>query len=318
MRSFVDLDTLMKKMTTDTHDNEDDDNDDEDDVMELEQARAMSTTVTATTTRMEDSAAATADNTNAGDCWHVWQMVDSLYPTGGFAHSLGLEAAVQERLVTPKTNSSNSTSASAGSCKTPLDQFVRSTLHQTGNFALPIVFTMHTRAVASAGDRDAMVAAFLDVNAQATALFSNHVAKKASLAQGAAMLRLALSTYHRHTNDAFSVLLTLRKETKRREHPGVHHAVVFALVCALLGVDSATCQRFVLFAAVRDVLSAATRLNLIGPFEAARTQFELRDVAARAFERCRDRAIADAYSSAPVLDLVQAMHDQLYTRIFNS
>ena len=32
----------------------------------------------------------------------------------------------------------------------------------------------------------------------------------------------------------------------------------------------------------------------------------------------KDREVADSYSSAPILDLVQAMHDQLYTRIFNS
>ncbi|GAB9475519.1 Urease accessory protein [Globisporangium polare] len=262
--------------------------------------------------------ASSSSSGSGGADWAVWQMVDSLYPTGGFAHSVGLEAAVQERLVTKSPPSSNTPS--------PLDQFLRSTLHQTANFALPIVFTMHSsvhmakalHGRAAVQDESALVAAFLDVNAQATALFSNHVAKKASLAQGAAMLRLAVSTYHSHEKDAFEVLVTIRKESKRQKHPGVHHAVVFALTCALLGVDAATCQRMYLFFTIRDVLSAATRLNLIGPFEASRTQFELKELMERVFQAKKNRAIQDSYSSAPVLDLIQAMHDQLYTRIFNS
>lgn len=247
--------------------------------------------------------------------WAVWQMVDSLYPTGGFAHSLGLEAAVQERLV-----------ASGGA---PLARFLRSSLHQSANFALPIVFSMHSAVLQmrddSGNSEQALVAAVVDVNARTTALFSNHVARKASLAQGAAMLRLALSTYSSNSNsdsgsrdDPFALLLVVRKESKRQQHPGVHHAVVFALVCALLSVDSDTCQRLFLFYGVRDVLSAATRLNLVGPFEAARMQFELRELLERVFQAKKNRPLEDSYSSAPVLDLVQAMHDQLYTRIFNS
>lgn len=265
---------------------------------------------------MDVSDAATTRTMGSND-WAIWQMVDSLYPTGGFAHSVGLEAAVQERIV---TKTPTSTTAS------PLNQFLRSTLHQTANFALPIVYTMHSAVEGGIGSsskvegvgENAIVASFLEVNAHATALFSNHVAKKASFAQGAAMLRLAISTYHSKHDDRFQVLVTIRKESKRQKHPGIHHAVVFALVCALLGVDAGTCQRMYLFFVIRDVLSAATRLNLIGPFEASRMQFEMSELMEKVFLAKKNRTIHDSYSSAPVLDLIQAMHDQLYTRIFNS
>lgn len=240
--------------------------------------------------------------------WVAWQMLDSLYPTGGFAHSLGLEAAVQEKLVTPASGS--------------LDRFLSSTLHQTANFALPIVFSAFQRVSKGPNDPEALADALLELNARTTALYSNHVAKKASLAQGAAMLRIAISTYApsagKGVDARFSALLGVRKEAKRRKHPGVHHAVVFGAVCALLAIDADECQRMYLFVTVRDVLSAATRLNLIGPMEATRIQFEKREALEQVFQSKKDREIHDSYSSAPVLDLIQAMHDQLYTRIFNS
>ncbi|ETN03298.1 hypothetical protein PPTG_16331 [Phytophthora nicotianae INRA-310] len=77
-------------------------------------------------------------------------------------------------------------------------------------------------------------------------------------------------------------------------------------------------QRMYLFMTTRDMLSAATRLNLVGPLEAAKLQFEMTPLLENVFQAKKNRVVEDSYSSAPVLDLVQAMHDQLYTRIFNS
>ncbi|DAZ98912.1 TPA: hypothetical protein N0F65_001351 [Lagenidium giganteum] len=237
----------------------------------------------------------------AEQTWIEWQMIDSMFPTGGFAHSLGLEAAVQEKLVV------------ASSSGESLRQFLISSLHQAGNFALPMVHTMMSSSSLTA-ER------FLEVNAYAQALFTNHVAAKASLAQGAALLRLAMSTYSRvlSPNGEPSVLLSIRKQLRARKDPGPHFPVMFGLVCGLLRLDGHTCQRMFLYFTLRDLLSAATRLNLIGPLEAANIQFEMRNEAERVFQAKRDRPIESAYSSAPILDLVQGMHDQLYTRIFNS
>ena len=232
----------------------------------------------------------------AGD-WALWQMVDSLYPTGGFAHSLGLEAAMQEGLVTASS----------------LRGFVATALHQSANFALPLVFASYQIATSDSE----CVKAILSLNRRATAVYSNHVARKASFAQGSALLRLARSTYA-HTCPRISTLVAIQNEAKKRDTGSVHYAVIFGVVCAFLGIDVASTQRMYLFMTTRDVLSAATRLHLVGPFEAAKVQFELTPLLEKVFRAKRNREMDDSYSSAPVLDLVHAMHDQLYTRIFTS
>lgn len=228
-------------------------------------------------------------------------MVDSLFPTGGFAHSLGLEAAMQEGLVVASS----------------LRSFLSASLHQSANFALPIVFSSHQIFTTAGVDASALVASVLNLNKQAIALYSNHVARKASFAQGAALLRVALFTYG-PSYPRVQLLSTLRTEAKKRKHGGIHHAVLFGAVCALLDVKAEPTQRMFLYVTTRDVLSAATRLNLVGPLEAARLQFEMTPVLEQVFQTKKNRVVEDSYSSAPVLDLVQAMHDQLYTRIFNS
>ncbi|KDO29983.1 hypothetical protein SPRG_05172 [Saprolegnia parasitica CBS 223.65] len=216
--------------------------------------------------------------------WHTWQLVDSLYPTGGFAHSLGLESAVQEKIVTNTTN---------------LRQFVVSALYQTGNLLLPFLCEAHA---------DPSVENFARLDALVHAMTTNHVARRASIAQGTALLRVATQTY--------SHLPVLRAIKQTR--PVGHHVVVLGTLCGALGLDSLASQRLLLFFTLRDILSAATRLNLVGPIESAKLQMQLAEVAETVLQTRKDRRVDDAYQSAPYLDLVQGRHDQLYTRIFNS
>ncbi|CAK4773855.1 unnamed protein product [Aphanomyces euteiches] len=216
--------------------------------------------------------------------WYTWQLVDSLYPTGGFAHSLGLESAVQEKIV---TNSST------------LRQFVVASLHQTANLLLPILYEAHANPTA---------ANFLRLDALTHAMLTNHVAARASIAQGTAMLRVASTTAA-----ASSVL----QDIKRNKVHG-HHVVVFGIMCGSLGIGALATQRLLLFFTLRDTLSAATRLNVIGPLESAKLQTQLAPLAEKILQEKKDRPVEDAYQSAPFLDLVQARHDMLYTRIFNS
>ena len=72
-----------------------------------------------------------------------------------------------------------------------LPAFLSASLHETANFALPLVFSSRQTLV-TAPD---FVESVLRLSSRAIALYSNHVTRKALFAQGSALLRLALSTY---------------------------------------------------------------------------------------------------------------------------
>src|SRR5215831_5349823 len=89
--------------------------------------------------------------------WRLLQLADSAFPTGGFAHSAGLEAAAQAGEVSD------------------LSTFARAALWQAGFGALPL---------ARAAWRDPESLGALD--ARAEVFLANHVANRASRTQGGA------------------------------------------------------------------------------------------------------------------------------------
>lgn len=153
----------------------------------------------------------------------------------------------------------------------------------------------------------------------------NHVAKRASYSQGAALFRIA-SNARGIINDV-DLLVQFRQAIKDRnkrfawldsDSCGLHHVVIMAVLTVLLGIDAETGQRMYLFVLLRDILSAATRLNVVGPMESTRMHLQMHSVSEAIFQSHKNRTLEEAYTSAPILDLIQGKHDQLYTRIFNS
>jgi len=73
-----------------------------------------------------------------------------------------------------------------------------------------------------------------------------------------------------------------------------------------------------LFANVRLVLAAAVRLGIVGAYEAHRLQAECGPWLDEVLDRCgalTDDAVAQ---TMPIADILQARHDQLYSRLFQS
>jgi urease accessory protein len=216
--------------------------------------------------------------------WLVWQLADSAFPAGGFAHSFGLEAAWQQGEV------------SAAS----LPSFVADAVAQAGQGGLPFV---------GAGHDDP--AEFPAVDERCEAFLRNAVANRASRVQGRAWLGTVERSF---PTPAVRGLC----DAVRAAGGPKHFAPAFGATLRSLDVDRRETSRLFLYSVARGTFSAAVRLGIVGTMDAQRMLSERSADLDRTIERCGDLAIEDAAQTAPLIDLWQASHDRLYSRLFQS
>jgi urease accessory protein len=213
----------------------------------------------------------------------TWQIVDSAFPTGTFTHSWGLEAAWQFGEV-PDVNA--------------LRGFVDSSLLQAGYAYVPFLNEAY---------RDPDALATLDDRADVFLL--NTVANRASRMQGRTLVATAVRIWP--------------SDRLRRVQAGVaktraHVAPVSGAVFEVLGLSLPTAQRMVLYGTARGVLSAAVRLGIVGSFDAQRLQYACGPRVEEIADQCTSLSIGDLAQTAPLVDMLQAGHDRLYSRLFQS
>lgn len=219
-----------------------------------------------------------------GNTWRVLQLADSGFPTGGFAHSGGLEAAVQQGEVRERES---------------LERFVRELLWQTGHGPLPLLGAAW-REPSSLGALDARAESFL----------TNHVANRASRTQG----RAFLDTCARIFPGPVGPLRQAAREAGVR----YHHAPLFGAVLRTLDVELSDAQQLLLSLTLRGALSAAVRLGIAGTHESHQLQNRCAPLLDEVLERCAGLGLESLAQTAPLMDLLGSTHDRLYSRLFLS
>jgi urease accessory protein len=213
----------------------------------------------------------------------VWQLADSAFPTGGFAHSAGLEAAWQYGEVRNRAE---------------LGTYVEVSLHQFGFSGLPFVTAAHEHPE-QLDEFDRFCDAFT----------TNHVANRASRIQG----RAFVSAVDRIFQTASS-----GQHDHGRRLPFAHFAPVFGAMLCDLDVPMKTATRMFLFNHLRGLLAAAVRLNILGPMEAQTLQHHSTPRVEEIRIACATLTLDDVAQTSPLLDIWQGAQDRLYSRLFQS
>ncbi len=318
-----------------------------------------------------------SDISFSSDAWfRMFTLSDSALPVGSFAHSLGVEAAAQMKLFTnvvsndveesKLSESSWSMSNSASSCSAEvLSDYIHAVSCSHARFSTPLILAGYSLLVPKS--RDPIVdthQSWFDLDTYVdTLLLCNEPGRQASRDQGLGLLRIVpsfldcTSSHHGNLKSQVTELWELIRgsvDTKINQSNSTstspqhlahgHAAPIYGILSASLGISPMDSCRVFAFGAARDSVSAAVRLNLIGPTaglsildgvgrgavekgleegllgmisenlvngSSCDEMAERRDVQL-------DRWLRSVATCAPLVDTIQPLHDLLSLRLFKT
>lgn len=236
---------------------------------------------------------------------HVLLLLsDSALPLGSFAFSSGLESYLAHRPSRPVPS---------------ILSFLSLSLSSVASTLLPYLLTAFKEPTALAALDDTLDACTLC-----------HVARRASIAQGCALITLWERAFRPTVDPEVPAALALAQFAKYLkegsgsemdgEVRGGHFAPTWGVVTVAMGISITDSAYAFLLNHAKAVLSAAVRASLVGPYQAQSVLAGewLRQKIAKGLEDNWEIQIDDAGQNVPLMDIWIGRHEKLYSRIFNS
>lgn len=219
------------------------------------------------------------------------QISDSFFPTGAFTQSYGLETYVQEGLV---------------SSREALEELLTTYLME--NLATSDCLAM-LLAYRAAVQEDWTVVAELDQLLAAQKLARE--SREASYKTGRRMLQVVQRLYPSSGLDKFAEMI------KEGSVQG-HHALVFGLVSATLGLGEKEAALAFVYTATSGMVNNAVRLVPLGQNDGQWVLTSLLDIMQQTVEISLQLGLEDVGTTSPALEIRGMQHERLYSRLFMS
>lgn len=283
-------------------------------------------------------------DTDFDETYVLLLLADSNLPTGSFVASSGFESYGTHGFLSLSSASSagKGRAATAGTVA-----FIQDSLHTYSRSALPFVSDAHCVVVDSFKDlkgkpeigHDATIKKLLELDELYETMTLNHVAKRASKAQGVALLTLYAKGFacpsglsdEDHLSKSLNVLIDRLKLMVRGEETHGHLPVCWGVLTGALGISLLRAQHLFLFLHARSLLSSAVRLNTIGPYSSQQLLLhsvkplveaevsQNKDMCTGIFGDMHHNDADDRPATTwPLGEILAVRHDLQHSRIFNS
>ncbi|MDR3271727.1 MAG: urease accessory protein UreF [Peptococcaceae bacterium] len=210
----------------------------------------------------------------------------SSFPTGGFAHSFGLETYVSDARVSSGHDLLN---------------YVQTMLCcSLGTLDAPCVALAYKYSGEELSRLDQLLTAYRP----AVEL------RRANQRMGRAFLRAFREMYPGTELDAYQGTLA--------ETSGGNYAVIFGKACAIMGIAREFAVSGFLFNSLNNLIQAGIKLIPLGPSEGHAILFSLYEAVAATAQRALRMNEEELGSFVPALDIASMKHERLYTRLYMS
>ena len=219
------------------------------------------------------------------------QFADGLFPTGGYAHSFGLETYCQAGVIGDRSG---------------LEAFVRAHLEGSAGPCDAVAVA----GVLRAAQRDDLEAC-AGIDATLEAMKPVREFREASRQMGRQTLRIAAAL----TRDPH--LIAFREAVEAGRTPG-HHPVGFGMAGAVLGWSAVEATTAYLYSTAVLLIGAGLRLLPLGQVDGQRVLWSAHESITTLAREAAAAAPADLWSFAPGLEIAGMRHETLERRLFRS
>mgnify|MGYP001267038420 CR=1 FL=1 len=223
------------------------------------------------------------------EIYRLFQLTDSLFPTGAFACSHGLEAYTQEGIVHDAATLSSFTTTS-----------VRVALGRGDGLFASISYSSSKKQ-----GWDEIIHFDNMIHTMKLAKES----RDTSLKIGRRLTSTISTVYPNHKT--YKIASMVKTKSTRG-----HHAVMFGALSAHLNISQKECIQVFLYTWLSTVVSAAIRLRIIGPIEGQQQITSQLPLLAEVSDSILSRRAEDLAPSSPGLDIRLMAHEKSYSRLF--